>query len=180
MDIPIIPAPSPGLHVGGDVLYKTQRSGVFRSARIRASRMDSVTVVFQRCNTERTVPWSTVVVFDADKVDQPWRPGGPEPWPPGAQPWRPGASEVSAFSNTGGTINVCGTTRDKLVIGSKFGQTLVPNTLASPRPKRMPPSMKARTTGRPGFLRNMAPCSVGGRECGLDPSTGGERPSPRA
>ena len=37
--------------------------------------MDSVTVVFQRCNTERTVPWSTVVVFDADKVDQPWRPG---------------------------------------------------------------------------------------------------------
>ena len=111
--------------------------------------MDSVTVVFPRCNTERTVPWSTVVVFDADKVDQPWRPenalGVAE------NGFGPGASEVSAVSNTVGAINVCGTTSGELVIGSKFGQTLVPNTLASPRPKRMPPSMKARTTGRPGF-----------------------------
>ena len=150
MDIPITPAPSPGLHVGGDVLYKTQRSGVFRSARIRASRRDSVTVIFPRCNTERTVPWSTVVVFDADKVDQPWRPcNGPAVAE--GNGFGPGASEVSAVANTVGAINARGTASGEPVIGSKFGQTLVPNTLASPRPKRMPPSMKARTTGRPGF-----------------------------
>jgi hypothetical protein len=65
----IVPTPIPGLHNGGAVLYKAHRSGVFRPARVIASRRENVTVAFPRCDTERTVAWSTVVVFDANQVD---------------------------------------------------------------------------------------------------------------
>ena len=122
MDLPILQAPSPGLHVGGAVLYKAQRSGIFRPARIIASRRDSVTVVFPRCDTERTVPWSTVVVFDAHKVDQPWRPSDG----PGATEMtgpRPGASSeaTSTVAHTAGSIDARDPDDGGPVIGSKFG-----------------------------------------------------------
>jgi hypothetical protein len=85
-----------------------------------ASRMDSVTVIFPRCNTERTVPWSTVVVFEADKVDQPWRPYNGPGVAEGTGPG-PGASGVSAVAITVGSVDARGPASGEPVIGSKFG-----------------------------------------------------------
>jgi hypothetical protein len=100
----IVPTPIPGLYIGGAVLYKAQRSGVFRPARVIASRRESVTVAFPRCDTERTVPWSTVVVFDAHHVDQPWRPSdGPGATEmTGARPGPP-SKATSAVAHTAGS-----------------------------------------------------------------------------
>ena len=69
----IIPAPKPGLHLGGAVLYKAQRSGIFRAARVVAFQGESVTVAFPRCGVERTVAWNTVVAFTDSQVDQQWK-----------------------------------------------------------------------------------------------------------
>jgi hypothetical protein len=61
------------LHIGGAVLYKAQRSGILRPARVTTGDREGLTVIFPRCNTERTIDWDPVVIFDANRVDQPWR-----------------------------------------------------------------------------------------------------------
>jgi hypothetical protein len=62
------------MHIGGAVLYKAQRSGIFRAARVVAITLESVTIAFPRCGVERTVAWSAVVAFDAGQLDQQWKP----------------------------------------------------------------------------------------------------------
>jgi hypothetical protein len=42
----VVLAPIPGLHIGGAVLYKAQRSGIFRPARITAGNREGLTASF--------------------------------------------------------------------------------------------------------------------------------------
>ena len=55
------------------MLYKAQRTGILRRARITAGTLQSVTLVFPRCRAARTVGWEQLVRYDGSKVDQPWR-----------------------------------------------------------------------------------------------------------
>jgi hypothetical protein len=166
----IVPAPIPGLHIGGAVLYKAQRSGVFRPSRVIASRRESVTISFPRCDTERTVAWSTMVVFDANQVDQPWKPpechGAMEPTEirPGpssgavlaVEPTAGPTAVVEAMEvvvvHTVGPTEVLDTTEGAPAIGSRIGEALIPDALYtySPGTKRLPQVIKAQTTARVG------------------------------
>ena len=108
-------------------------------------------MAFPRCDTERTVPWSTVVVFDANQVDQPWRPSdGPGATETtGTRPGTPSGA-ISKVAHTTGAANAPDTVDGAPAIGSRIGKALVLDALFSPGPKRLPQSIAARTTARVG------------------------------